>query len=82
MLNGNTIQGKVQQGGFIKKLLDAKKQPGDIIESIYVRCLSRLPTTEESGRLLSVVKESANLQQGLEDVFWAVLNSREFLFNH
>jgi hypothetical protein len=82
MLNGNTIQGKVQQGSFIKKQLEAKRQPGDVIETIYARCLSRLPTADESGRLLEVVKESPTPQQGLEDVFWAVLNSREFLFNH
>src|SRR5205085_7113461 len=36
MLNGNTIQGKVQQGGLVKKLLDAKKQPAEVIESLYV----------------------------------------------
>jgi hypothetical protein len=82
MLNGNTIQGKVQQGGAIKKLLDAKKQPAEVIETLYVRCLSRLPTPAETERLLSVVNQSPTPPQGLEDVFWAILNSREFLFNH
>jgi len=82
MLNGNTIEGKVQQGGLIKKLLGAKKEPPDVIETLYVRCLSRLPASDESERLLSVVKQAPSPQQGLEDVFWAILNSREFLFNH
>jgi hypothetical protein len=82
MLNGTTIQGKVQQGGLIKKLLDAKKQPGEIIDDLYVRCLTRRPTPDETARLLEVVKQGENTLQGLEDVFWAVLNSREFLFNH
>jgi hypothetical protein len=82
MLNGNTIQGKIQQGNAVKKLLDAKKEPPEIIETLYARCLTRLPTPEETDNLLSVVKQSPTVQQGLEDVFWAILNSREFLFNH
>jgi hypothetical protein len=82
MLNGTTIQGKVQQGGLIKKQLDAKRQPVQIIDDLYVRCLTRQPTSEEKSRLMEVVKEAPNTQAGLEDVFWAVLNSREFLFNH
>ena len=40
------------------------------------------PTPEEVERLMAIVGQSANPQQGLEDVFWAVLNSREFIFNH
>jgi hypothetical protein len=82
MLNGSTIGGKVQQGNFVKKQLDAKMQSAEIIDAIYVRCFSRLPTAEEHERLLAVIGQASSPQQGLEDVFWAVLNSREFLFNH
>jgi hypothetical protein len=82
MLNGNTIQSKVTQGGLIKKLLEAKKEPVEIIETFYVRSLTRKPTPDESERLLAVFQQAPTPQQGLEDVFWAVLNSREFLFNH
>jgi hypothetical protein len=82
MLNGSTIQNKIQQGGAVKKLLDAGKQPAEVIENLYIRALSRRPAEEEVERLLGIVKDAPNVQQGLEDVLWAVLNSREFLFNH
>jgi len=47
MLNGGTIGGKIQQGQLPKKLLDAKKTPPEIIESIYIRALCRKPSEGE-----------------------------------
>lgn len=82
MLNGDTAHGKVAQGGVVKKLLEAGKSPAQGIESLYIRCLTRKPTPEETAKLLAVVASAENPQVGLEDVFWAVLNSREFMFNH
>lgn len=82
MLNGETAHGKVAQGGAVKKLLDGGKTPAQVIESLYVRCLTRKPTPPEMEKLLAVVAGAENPQAGLEDVFWALLNSREFVFNH
>jgi hypothetical protein len=82
LLNGSTIGGKIAQGGLIRKQLAEKKEPAAIIEALYIRSLSRKPTEQEMKSLLDVVAKSENPQAGLEDVFWAVLNSREFLFNH
>ncbi len=82
MINGATIQGKISSGGLVKKLLDEKKTPPQIIESLYIRCLSRRPQPEELERLTTTVTAAENPQAGLDDVFWAIMNSREFLFNH
>lgn len=82
LLNGGTIQGKIQQGGLVRRLVTEKKSPEQILEQLYIRCLSRRPTAEESQQLLAVVQQAPSVEQGLEDVFWAILNSREFLFNH
>jgi hypothetical protein len=82
MLNGPTIGGKITQGALVPAMLKEGKPPEQVIETIYVRALSRKPTGEELNRLMTVVKEAANPEQGLTDVFWAVMNSREFLFNH
>lgn len=82
LLNGDTVETKVRDGGAIKRMLDAGRTPEQVIESIYVRSLSRKPTAEETTKLLALVAAEPVPQKGLEDVFWAVLNSREFLFNH
>jgi hypothetical protein len=82
LLNGNSSQGKIQQGKLINTWLEQGLTVPQIIEKIYVRSLSRRPTDQESGTLIKMITEVGNNQAGLEDAFWAVLNSREFMFNH
>lgn len=82
LLNGDTVNSKIQQGGLIPKLIATKKFPEERIIDLYVRCLSRKPTRAELDKLMPQFGEGANQPRALEDVFWALLNSREFLFNH
>lgn len=86
LMNGPTVSTKIDQGSVVKRALEAGKTPKDIIEDIYIRALTRKPTAEEMGQMLEEVKsvgEDRNQQiLVLNDVFWAVLNSKEFMFNH
>lgn len=82
LLNGDTVQSKIAQGGVVKEMLDAQRTPAEIITSLYIRVLTRQPTQRELDELVAIVEASDNRQQDLEDVFWSLLNSREFVFNH
>ena len=82
LLNGSTTTGKISQGKVIDELLKDKATVDQALERLYVRCLSRFPTEEEKKELIASVKQAPNPKQGLEDVFWAILNGREFVFNH
>jgi hypothetical protein len=83
LMNGGTVEPKIAQGGAVAKMLNPENRPpAYIIENLYLRCLSRPPRPEEMKRLLDAVDANPNKQVVLEDVFWAVLNSREFMFNH
>ena len=82
LLNGDTLQGKIGQGNLIGKLLAAGKTPPQIIEELYIRTMTRRPTEKEFAELNAVLAEMEDKKLALEDVFWALLNSREFVFNH
>jgi hypothetical protein len=82
LLNGDTVNAKIQQGGVIPRLMAVKKFPEERIIDLYLRCLARMPSHEELGKLTPRLAPGTNQQQALEDIYWALLNSREFLFNH
>jgi hypothetical protein len=83
LLNGSSVHNKIVQGKVIDKMLkEEKKSVDEVLTTIYIRCLSRKPSDEEMKDLKQTVAEAENEQQGLEDVFWALLNGREFVFNH
>ncbi len=82
LLNGATVQQKIRAGGVIQKLLAAKNSPDEIIRVLYVRCLTREPQPDELIELKKIVAGSPKPADALEDVFWSLLNSREFCFNH
>jgi hypothetical protein len=82
LLNGATTTQKIQQGGLVAKRLKDEVPPERIIEELYVRCLTRKPTPPEAEKLTKIVAEQKDPQKALEDVFWALLNTREFMFNH
>ncbi len=82
LLNGSATSGKIQQGKVVDDLLAGDATVEQALDRLYVRCLSRHPTDEERQELIASVSAAPNPKQGLEDVFWAILNSREFVFNH
>ena len=88
--NGETLNRKLQaKGGRIDQLLARNVSEKAAVETLYLAALSRYPTTEELGRLLPLLQSEAGQplagkerRQALEDLFWAVLTSKEFLFEH
>jgi Protein of unknown function (DUF1553)/Protein of unknown function (DUF1549)/Bacterial Ig-like domain (group 2) len=83
--NGDTILKKLEaKDGKIDSVLAGGSPNYRIIEELYLAALSRYPTDRELVPLLATMNDAPAKERRavLEDVYWAVLSSREFLFNH
>ncbi len=81
--NSDEIESKIAAGdGRLARLMKEKKPLGDILEELYLTAYARRPSAEELKRTLAHLEGAANKQQALEDVLWAILNTKEFMFNH
>ena len=83
LANGEPINRKLaDENGRIAKLWKSKLSDQDAITELYLVTVSRPPTAQEITACHQVIKQASNRREGLEDVLWALCNSREFLFNH
>lgn len=82
LINGSTVERKITEGNVIKKLIDQNKTPREIVEELYLRCFGRKPTQEEVSKLEPHWGVSEQQPAVFHDVFWALLNAKEFMFNH
>jgi hypothetical protein len=82
LMNGDSVVQKVASTqGRLAKLLKEKKSDAEVRDELFLTALGRLPTKAESATLQ---KELAGGERAevFRDLFWALLNSKEFSFNH
>jgi hypothetical protein len=85
MFNGDMIKSATStgKGGFLDKVASGSMNNAAKIETLYMAALARKP----SGAELSVANRMVAARKGdvigaLQDVWWAVLNSNEFIIKH
>ncbi|HEY6404274.1 MAG TPA: DUF1549 and DUF1553 domain-containing protein [Blastocatellia bacterium] len=87
IINGDTINQKLRApGGVVDNFVRLGFSDEAIINHLYLSALSRSPSPDELKNLRVALKErdsgKDSRRQAIEDVVWATLTSREFLFNH
>src|SRR6056297_921085 len=66
LLNGNSVGGKIAAGRTVQTWLKEENlSAGEVLERIYVRSLSRRPTSQERETLLAMIQESDNQEDAL-----------------
>jgi hypothetical protein len=84
MINGETVREALESGSNrISKLLKlSETDPESAVTELFLASLSRRPTATEIKSLSGYLKSSKNSRKAWEDVVWATLNAKEFLFRH
>jgi hypothetical protein len=81
LINGDTVDGKINKSTVVSEMLAQKKPPEAILDALYIRTLARKPTESERKKLSPLVASNPD-RKTYDDIFWALLNSTEFAFNH
>jgi hypothetical protein len=85
MFNGELIQQatSVGKGGFLDKVATSGVPPAQKIDTLYLAALSRVPSAKERQVATALLNaRKGDVAGALQDVWWAVLNSNEFIINH
>ncbi len=72
----------IRRSPMLEDILGETRSEEKRIEQIFYATLSRGPTSKEKSRLSTLVRLSGKKGSGLEDLFWSLLNSSEFISNH
>tara|TARA_Y100001933_G_scaffold264908_1_gene333423 strand:+ start:2052 stop:4430 length:2379 start_codon:yes stop_codon:yes gene_type:complete len=81
LLNGRTVHQKIVDGKRVDRWLKEGMLPQDIIERLFMCCLSRSPSESEKLAVSQLMTDQSEVEV-LQDLFWSLLNSPEFLLNH
>ncbi len=83
LIGGDAIESKVTNlNGYLANVLKLELEPEELVEHLYFRTVCRPPNPEELSHWTAELKHASSLREVAEDLFWALLNSREFAFNH
>lgn len=83
LINGPLVHEKVRaENGNVHRWLKQGHPPEEIIRRLYLTAVSRPPTETELQTARRHLASSGSATDGLEDIAWAIINSKEFLFQH
>lgn len=84
LLNSTDVRRKIEQSPVLRRVRQVSKwRPPQMITGIYLTLLSRYPTADElaaAGQYFQT--PDLNKKQAADDIAWALVNSKEFLYRH
>ena len=84
LVNGKTISDAVADvSGRVAKAVLSGRSDRELVEELYLAALSRPPSVEETANALKYLGEpTSGRAERAQDLLWALVNSKGFLYNH
>lgn len=83
LINGDTVERAISApGGRLERQLAAGMSTSEMVEDLYLAAFARGPKAEEKTALEAYLAKGEDKRLALQDVYWSILNSKEFVFNH
>ena len=84
LMNSSEVSDKIRhRSGRVRRLATSELSSEQVVEELYFTTLARLPTPPEKKLMLKAFSlPGRDRQIAAEDVLWALLNSKEFIYNH
>ncbi|MCI0682110.1 MAG: DUF1553 domain-containing protein [Gemmataceae bacterium] len=79
MINGESITRKVSESPRVERWLAAKASNDEVIAELYLAALARVPTAREREAIGPRLERAPDRRAALEDLLWAMINTKEFL---
>ncbi|WP_184212749.1 DUF1553 domain-containing protein [Prosthecobacter dejongeii] len=83
--NGDTLNDKLAtKDNRVDQLLNSKQPNEKLVQDAYLIALARQPTAAEKTKATELLATAppTDRRATLEDLFWSLMSSKEFLFNH
>ncbi|MCU0705214.1 MAG: DUF1549 domain-containing protein [Fimbriiglobus sp.] len=81
-LQNGELPNKVKYGTVLMPLNTKQPDPTQYTEELFLRSLSRLPSADERAAVTKALASGDHTIEVYRDVLWALLNAKEFAFNH
>ena len=83
--NGDTLNKKLAaKNNRLTAMLESKQPIAEMLDEVFLTALARYPSEAEKTEFSQIFNDAKPDEKRvvLEDIFWSVMSSREFLFNH
>ena len=81
-VNSGELEYSIGDSPRIQRFFKEKKTDAQIIDEAFLVVLSRRPKEAEKKKILEYFAQETNKRGAVNDLFWALLNTNEFLLNH